>query len=267
MKAVFIGGDSHVADLVGLSIRLRWPSVTPSVAHNYSMGLELVERTSPDVVLLQADSPDMPLLSMIQQLRAFSNVPLLVLGQSEDETEVIAALEMGADHYIKLPFDVTEMMARIWAIMRRVAGKTYHEGEMPVRSGELFINPSTYQVYLGNREVMLTSTEFRVLYLLINQRGSVVSQHTVERTLWGEEADNSGLVKKYVQRVRKKLGDSAQNPSWISNVHGVGYRFMGPRGLAGKPLAGFRATPDRRIIVLYGMIVSVIRFNNPLLHR
>ena len=110
MKAVFIGGDPHVADLVGLSIRLRWPSVTPHVAHTYSTGLELVERTSPDVVLLQADMPDMPLLSMIQQLRAFSNVPLLVLGQSDDETEAIAALEMGADHYVKLPFDVTEMM-------------------------------------------------------------------------------------------------------------------------------------------------------------
>ncbi len=229
MKVVFIGADAKVAQLVGLSISLRWPDAASLVATTTSDGLELVEQASPDVVLLQADLPDMSLSKALQQLRGFSNVPLLVLGQQGSEAEVVTALEMGADDYVRLPCELTEMMARIWALLRRVAGKTYHEGERPVRSGELFINPATYEVFLGSLQVMLTSTEFRVLYLLVKNRGSVVSHQTLERTLWGEEADSSGLVKQYVQRLRQKLGDTAQNPSWIASVHGVGYRFMGPR--------------------------------------
>ena len=229
MKVVFIDADPQVAEMVGLSIRLRWPGVTPVVATTTSEGLEIVEQASPDVVLLQAGLPDMSLSKALQQLRGFSNVPLLVLGQQGSEAEVVTALEMGADDYVRLPCELTEMMARVWALLRRVAGKTYHEGERPVRSGELFINPATYEVFLGSQQVMLTSTEFRVLYLLVKNRGSVVSHQTLERTLWGEEADSSGLVKKYVQRLRQKLGDTAQNPSWIASVHGVSYRFMGPR--------------------------------------
>ena len=229
MKVVFIGADPQVAEMVGLSIRLRWPGVTPLVATTTLEGLEIVEQASPDVVLLQVGLPDMSLSKALQQLRGFSNVPLLVLGQQGSEAEVVTALEMGADDYVRLPCELTEMMARVWALLRRVAGKTYHEGERLVRSGELFINPATYEVFLGSQQVMLTSTEFRVLYLLVKNRGSVVSHQTLERTLWGEEADSSGLVKKYVQRLRQKLGDTAQNPSWIASVHGVGYRFMGPR--------------------------------------
>ncbi len=229
MKVVFIGPDSQVAEMVGLSISLRWPGVVPLVAAGPPEGLDLVESTSPDVVLLQANLGDLSLSKTIQQLRGFSNVPLLVLGQQGSETEVVTALESGADDYVRLPCDLTEMMARVWALLRRVAAKTYHEGERPVRSGDLFINPSTYEVFLGSLQVMLTSTEFRVLYLLVKNRGSVVSHQTLERTLWGEEVDSSGLVKKYVQRLRQKLGDTAQNPTWIASVHGVGYRFMGPR--------------------------------------
>ena len=229
MKAVFIGADADVAELVGLSIRLRWPNTTPQVATTASDGLQIVKQTSPDVVLLQVGLSDMSLSRVLQQLRDFCNAPLIVLGQQGSGTEVVTALEMGADDYVRLPCELTEMMARVWALLRRVADKTYHEGERPMRSGELFINPATHEVFLDNRRVMLTPTEFRFLYLLVKNRGSVVSHQTVERTLWGEEADSSGLTKKYVQRVREKLGDTAQNPSWIASVHGVGYRFVGPR--------------------------------------
>ena len=228
MKAVFIGADADVAELVGLSIRLRWPNATPRVATTASDGLQIVKQTSPDVVLLQVGLSDMSLSRLLQQLRDFCNAPLIVLSHQENEAEVVTALDMGADGYVRLPCELTEMMARIWALLRRVAGNTDYEGERsPVRSGELLIKPATHEVFLDNRRVMLTPTEFRFLYLLVKNRGSVVSHQTVERTLWGEEAVGSVLAKKYVQRVREKLGDTAQNPSWIASVHGVGYRFVG----------------------------------------
>ena len=155
MKAVFIGSNPKIADEAWLSTRLRWPDATPLVVTTALAGMELVERESPDVVLLHPTFSDMSLAEAVQELRRFSNAPLLVM--------------------------------------------SHH-------SGELFIKPATYEVFLGSREVVLTSTEFRLLYVLLKNRGIVVSHRAMERILWGEEADGSGLVKKYVQRLRQKLG-------------------------------------------------------------
>ena len=88
--------------------------------------------------------------------------------------------------------------------------------------------------------MVLTFTEFRPLHLLLRNRGIVVSHETLGRTLWGDEVYSSGLVKKYVQRLRRKLGDTAQEPCWIVSIHGTGYRFISPsessRGTAGPGL-------------------------------
>ncbi len=112
--------------------------------------------------------------------------------------------------------------------MRRTGARARREEERPLRSGQLLVNPTTYEVFLGDRRVALTSTEFRLLHLLLKNRGIVVSHETLGRTLWGEEVDSSELVKKYVQRLRRKLGDTAQQPRWIVSIHGTGYRFVGP---------------------------------------
>ena len=228
MKAVFIGGDVRTCEVATLAMRLRWPDVAPVIAATAGEGLEAVERESPDVVLLHPDFSDLTLAKTIQEMRRFTNVPLLVLGREGDEMEVVTSLELGADDYVRLPCDLTEIMVRIWALLRRVGVHPSHESEGPLSSGRLFINPATYEVFLNQQRVSLTSTEFRLLHLLIKNRGTVVAHQTLERALWGDQVDSSRLVKKYVQRLRRKLEDDAREPMWIASVHGVGYRFIGP---------------------------------------
>ena len=228
MKVVFIGTEVRTADLVTLAVHLRWPEVDPLVASTAAEGLEIVERESPDVVILRPDFTDMTLSGTIEELRRFTNVPLLVLGHLGDEMEVVTSLEVGADDYVRLPCDLTEIMVRIWALLRRVGLAAEPDTDGPIASGRLVINPSTYEVFMNNRRVVLTSTEFRLLHLLLRNRGTVVAHQTLERALWGGYMDSSRLVKKYVQRLRRKLGDHAREPVWIASVHGVGYRFIGP---------------------------------------
>jgi len=228
MKVVFIGTDPRTSEMALMSVRLRWPDSTPGVAGTATEGLEMVERMSPDVVILHPDFTDMSLSKAINELRGFSNVPLIVLGSQGDEMEVVTALETGADDYVRLPCDLTEMTTRVWALLRRVGYTKSHDLESPLRSGRLLVNPATYEVFLEGHRVMLTSTEFRLLYLLVRNRGTVVSHQAVERALWGDQTDSSGLVKKYVQRLRRKLLDDSREPRWIASVHGVGYRFIGP---------------------------------------
>ncbi|HZA22178.1 MAG TPA: response regulator transcription factor [Dehalococcoidia bacterium] len=228
MKVVFIGADTRTAEMASLSVRLRWPDSAVIHATAAAQGLELVEREWPDIVLLHPDFSDMVLSGAIQELRGFSNVPLLVLGHQNDEMEAVSSLEIGADDYVRLPCDLVELTARIWALLRRAGMGTSYESESPVVSGRLLVNPATYEAFVGGQRLTLTTTEFRLLYLLVKSWGIVVSRATLERTLWGDQVDSYGLVKKYIQRLRHKLGDDAREPFWIASVHGVGYRFIGP---------------------------------------
>jgi len=240
LKAVFIGADPRATELATMSFRLRWPEATPYVAVSATQGLDLLERESPDVVILHPDFVDMALSETIRKIRELSTVPLLVLGYRGDEMEVVTALEMGADDYVRLPCDLTELMVRIWALLRRAGMRPTNQTDGPLSCGPLVINPATYEVFLNSHRITLTSTEFRLLYLLARHRGTVVTRQMLEQNLWGDQVDSYGLVKKYVQRLRRKLGDNAREPLWIASIHGVGYRFIGPASsavAAGSPLA------------------------------
>ena len=240
MDAVLISDDPITVEMARLSLRLRWPDITPTVATTAAEGLEWIERESPDVVLIHPSFSDMPMAKAIQDLRGFSQVPMLVLGGDGSEVELISALESGADDYVRQPWELTEMMARVWALLRRTRANHRQRFERPLHSGPLLLHPLTYEVYLGDRRVVLTSTEFRLLHLLLKNRGNVVSHQTLEHELWGDGVDGSGLVKKYVQRLRRKLGDKAREPSWIASIHGTGYRFVGP----GEPSEGVLVGAD-----------------------
>jgi DNA-binding response OmpR family regulator len=228
VKGVFIGASARTAELAAISIRLRWPDAAFLVATTAAQGLELVEQEWPNILLLHPDFSDMPHSRAIHDLRGFSNVPLLVLAHQGDEMEAVSSLELGADDYVRLPCDLTELTARIWALLRRAGHVVAQERESPLLSGRLLMNPATYEAYLGKQRLALTNTEFRLLHLLVKNWGIVVARGTLERTLWGEQADSYGLVKKYVQRLRYKLGDDTREPFWIASIHGVGYRFIGP---------------------------------------
>ena len=128
MRAAFVGSDARIADLVTLVIHLRWPEVTPTVATSAAEALDMISRESLDVVLLHPDLADRALAELIRDIRKLANVPLLVLSDQGDEAEVVTALEAGADDYVRLPCDLTEIMIRIWALVRRAGAQDTGRG-------------------------------------------------------------------------------------------------------------------------------------------
>jgi len=227
-KAVFIGTDPQVAELVRLSIRLHWPTVTPLVATRGKDGLELVKRESPDLVLIRPDFSDKPLAELIRDLRHFATVPLIVLSHQGRDLEGFTALEAGADEYVQLPCDLSELTFKILSLMRRTEMEAYDPKGSPLLVGELKILPATHEVFLGGKKLELTPVEFKLAHLLIRNCGHVVSRSTIERELSIVGLGKVGSAKQHVMRLRRKLGDNAQNPRWIATVPGVGYRFIGP---------------------------------------
>jgi len=108
MIVAFIGADPRTAELATMAVHLRWPDATPMVATTAAAGLEMIEREPPDVVLMHPDFTDMTLGKTIKEMRRFSNVPMLFMKHQGDEMELVLALELGADAYVRLPCDLTE---------------------------------------------------------------------------------------------------------------------------------------------------------------
>ena len=243
MKAVFIGDNAEVASFATTSLRLRWPDCIPAVAATPAPGLELVEEHSPDVVLFHVAGTDQALSPTIQELRRFSAVPLLVMSAQPDQLQLIKALEMGADDYVRLPCGLPELMARVLAVLRRAGTQRFDDGRGILVKGDLLINPATFEAFIRDRRLKLTVTEFRLLHVLASNSDRVVSHQTLEQSLWGDRWNGNSLLKKYVQRLRTKLDNCAPLTSYITSVHGVGYRFIGacpptlePADAAGKAL-------------------------------
>ena len=198
IKVLIIGADPQMGEVVGLSIGRRWPDANVSLRTTGAEGLEIVEQTSPDVVLLDSSLPDMGLAKAIRGLRRISSVLLLVLGHQGGETEIVTTLQFGADAYVKSPCDMTELMARISCLLRRAGSDMVcQEEEKPVLSSSMVLNPATYEVVKGDRWVMLNPSEFRLLNHLLSKSSSAALHGSLENRTKGEQEDRSGPLEKY----------------------------------------------------------------------
>ena len=117
---VFIGADTQAAEVARLGICLRWPGVTVTVATNAIEGLDLVKMESPDLVLIHPDFTDQSMVEAIQNIRIISNVPLIVLNDQGNDLEGFSALAAGADEYVQLPCDISELTFKTWSLLRRI---------------------------------------------------------------------------------------------------------------------------------------------------
>jgi DNA-binding response OmpR family regulator len=228
MQVVFIGADVQIAVIAAQSCRMAWPASTLHVATTATAGLKLVEQEAPDLLILHPDFSDLSLSASITWLRRFSNIPLLVLGQSGDEMELVTALDLGADEYVRLPCPMAELIARLQALLRRTGIGMAPKSEGLFFSGPLLINPATYEVFLNGQQVKLSLKEFQLLHLLAKNQGRVLSRQHLEQAIWGEAVDGSGLLHTYIRRLRRKLGEPARKPGWIVSVQGMGYQLIGP---------------------------------------
>lgn len=183
MKAVFIGSDSEIAENTWQSMLPRWPEVRHQVAATAVDGLDLVVKTAPDVVIIHPSFTDMSLPEAILGLRAVSEVPLVVLAFKGDDAEAEEALEMGADDYVAMPCDQTEMMARVYALLRRATAASKPDEAQPISCGQLIINPATRQVLLGGQWLSLSPSEFQFLHNLGKNVDNSVPTGLLERAV------------------------------------------------------------------------------------
>lgn len=186
-------------------------------------GLEQIVHRRPDVVLLDLGLPDMEGVKVLQRLREWSDVPVLILSVRDDPDEKVAALDAGADDYLTKPFDTAELLARVRAAQRRSLTET---GEPVFNSGSLCVDFSARQVTLGGTEVKLTPTEYSLLRVLVQHAGKVVTHRQLLRTVWGEKAESQAqYLRVYITHLRRKLEIDTNTAGLIKTEVGIGYRL------------------------------------------
>lgn len=189
-------------------------------------GLSQVATRNPDIVLLDLGLPDMDGLEVIEKLREWSAVPVIVISAREQEGDKIKALDGGADDYLTKPFGAGELLARIRAALRHAAPKSQDQGEAVFVAEELRIDFLKRQVYCGTREVHLTPIEYRLLTVLVRNAGRVMTHRQILKEVWGPPyVEQTHYLRVFMNQLRKKIEADSTRPHFLLNEPGIGYRF------------------------------------------
>ncbi len=181
----------------------------------------------PDVVLLDLGLPDLDGIDVLRRIRAFSDVPVIVLTARDDQSEKVRSLDAGADDYVTKPFDTEELLARIRAALRRVPNATAMPSVLRIADLDLEIDLARRLVTQGGEPVHLTRTELMLLEQLVRHPGKLLTQEYLLHEVWGSGyGTESNYLRVYVAQLRKKLGDDATRPRLIRTEPGIGYRWI-----------------------------------------
>lgn len=225
MKVLVVDDEPDVVKLITMSIKLQEPDWEVLAAYDGETALDLVADENPDVVLLDVAMPEMDGFQVLEQIRLFSDVPVIMVTVRDSELEKVRGLELGADDYITKPFSHLELLARVRAVLRRAKGLPLAHEE-PFVSGDIRVDFDQRKVTLRGKEVPLTSTEYRLLYHLVRNAGRVLTHESLLAHVWGREyTDEINYLKVYISRLRAKLEEDPRNPRYILTEHGVGYWF------------------------------------------
>ena len=189
-------------------------------------GLALAASHVPDVVLLDLGLPDMEGIDVIRRMRAWSEIPIIILSARGQERDKITNLDAGADDYLTKPFGVGELLARMRAVMRRLTSTTGNGHETEFTMGNIRVDFERRQVFRGDEEIHLTPIEYKLLLVLIRHRGKVVTHGQLLKEVWGPSfTEQNPYLRIFILNLRRKLEDDPSRPYYLTTEPGVGYRL------------------------------------------
>lgn len=226
-KKVLVVDDEKLI-VKGIRFSLEQDGMEVDCAYDGEKALECAKNKEYDMILLDLMLPKMNGLEVCQQIREFSDVPIIMLTAKGEDMDKILGLEYGADDYITKPFNILEVKARIKAIMRRGGKNATQETKAKVvEVGELRLDCEGRRVFIGTREINLTAKEFDVLELLVFNPNKVYSRENLLNIVWGYEYPGDvRTVDVHIRRLREKIESNPSEPKYVHTKWGVGYYFQ-----------------------------------------
>ncbi|MCR5527550.1 MAG: response regulator transcription factor [Lachnospiraceae bacterium] len=226
-KVLVVDDEKNIVK--GLKFALKQDEMDVDTAYDGEEAVEKAKTGNFDIILLDVMLPKLTGFEVCQQIREFSDVPIIMLTAKGDDMDKILGLEYGADDYITKPFNILEVKARIKAIMRRAerSEKQAQTVADSIVSGALRLDLDGRRAYINDKEVNLTAKEFDVLELLAKNPNKVYSRVNLLNTIWGKDyPGDERTVDVHIRRLREKIEDSPSNPRYVHTKWGVGYYFQ-----------------------------------------
>ena len=227
-KRVLVVDDEKLI-VKGIRFSLLQDSLEVDCAYDGEEALNMAKENDYDLILLDVMLPKMDGFEVCQQIREFSDVPIIMLTAKGDDMDKILGLDYGADDYITKPFNILEVKARIKAIMRR--GRKKDEKEAPsnvIEKNGMKLDRESRRVFIEGQEVNLTAKEFDLLELLVTNQDKVYSREQLLNLVWGYEyPGDARTVDVHIRRLREKIEKTPSNPKYVYTKWGVGYYFKG----------------------------------------
>nr|WP_106790075.1 response regulator transcription factor [Massilistercora timonensis] len=221
--------DDEKLIVKGIRYSLEQDGMEVDCAYDGEEALKLAKENEYDILLLDVMLPKRDGFQVCQQIREFSDVPIVMLTAKGDDMDKILGLEYGADDYITKPFNILEVKARIKAIMRRTGRqKDEKPGHRLITAGDMKIDCESRRVIIAGREINLTAKEFDLLELLATNPGKVYSRENLLNIVWGYEyPGDARTVDVHIRRLREKVETNPSDPKYVYTKWGVGYYFRG----------------------------------------
>jgi two-component system, OmpR family, KDP operon response regulator KdpE len=222
-RILIIDDEPQIRRFVKAGLELHGYSV--SEVENGTAGINAVAHSRPDLIILDLGLPDMSGVEIVNTIRSWSNVPVIVLSVQVEEEHKVRLLRSGADDYVIKPFGIAELAARCEAALRR-----YHKAvdkDPVVRTGALTVDLASRAVTLNGQYIELTRQEYRLLHLLASHIGLVITHNQLIKEIWGNSSpDNVQYLRTLVRRLRQKLEADPNQPKLLISESGVGYRLV-----------------------------------------
>ena len=225
-KVLVVEDNANLA--FGLTRSLESEGYEVEAAEDGVRGFEMARSTNPDLVVLDLMLPGMDGYTILKKLRAEGkDVPVLILTARGEEADKVFGFRLGADDYVTKPFSLSELLARVQAILRRAKSGDHRDGEALEEFGNVSINTLARSVKKGETEIALTPKEFDLLLALIRRRGAVASRLELLKEVWGHQAEvMTRTVDIHIAELRRKLEDDPSSPKHILTVWKAGYRLQ-----------------------------------------
>jgi len=222
-KILIVDDDRHIVDIVRAYLEKDGYRVV--AAYDGREALEVAAKERPALLILDLMLPELSGWDVMRSLRQTSQVPVIMLTARDDPTDKVVGLELGGDDYVVKPFDPKELLARVRAVLRRTqpAGP-----RAPISVGQLVIDAGRREVWVGEKRVDLTATEFAILLVLARHPGMVYTRLQLLEEVQGEAyAGYERAIDSHIKNLRRKLEPDPQQPRYVVTLHGVGYRLEG----------------------------------------
>ncbi|MCB1192402.1 MAG: response regulator transcription factor [Leptospiraceae bacterium] len=219
LKVLVVDDEEDITELI--KYHLNEEGFIVNLCHNGMEVLPRIEKNQPDLIILDLMLPGIGGMDLCKKIKNKYDIPIVIVTAKTGETDAVLGLELGADDYVRKPFSVRELMARVRTVLRR--NKENNESSPNITLGKIFINTKAHKVFIENEEIELTLIEYKILHLFMSNPGVAFSRDKLLDRIWGQDIFvTDRTVDVNIKRLRDKLKVERDR---LETVRGIGYRF------------------------------------------